>query len=394
MQLGQEVLSISRVVDALPPWMEEKAATKALFEHIASKQLTAFVRVPVQSIVVEQPRLFIQPVETFGDAAGGGVPIVTMMDRRAKAHGVDLIERPVAKPLVRFLELDAADLQTLATSGRVRRHWFKARALEARGDGWQIEPRTLRCILPAQHTEADDNHVAQKLRAAISYDPTLEHSFSVADVYLRSSDVVELKHVRFKPEDEDPHRLFEAAPAVFGVYSAARRYALELGAIPRTQARQDRERLEETRQKVISHLSSFGKPLALSSIQKQALKFIDPKFAWGSGAEHKSFAEAASAIADFHQKYAYENFVGDGLGLILYVAKRALALQFDAQQGKPGALAPSMSSLRAQLEALNFTGQAEIEAIAAIIRWRGPKAKRKTPTEKKLKMESRRAKKR
>jgi hypothetical protein len=112
------------------------------------------------------------------------------------------------------------------------------------------------------------------------------------------------------------------------------------------------------------------------------LKFIDPKFSWGSGAGHKSFAEAASAIEGFYEKYAYENFVKEGLGLILYIAKRVIAQRVEERQGKPSAIPLTKGSVHAQLRRHNFTGNAEIEAIAAVILWQGQKAKRKTQSEK------------
>jgi hypothetical protein len=371
---------LSQAVSALPVWMEEQHAAKSLFELAAQRGIPAFVRVPPKSIVIEEPLFPRNP--SVLELASMQAPMISMMDRQLKDQGIDVMLHPVANPAIRFLELEPQDLKTLAVSGQVRLHWFKAGALSVRANALSREPRTLRCIRPAKQTDTENNQPASRLWSAITHDKgSHEYSFAISDAYIQTVDAQAFKHVLFKPEIEDPHHLFDSAPAVFGVYSAARKYALELEAIPRSQAPRDKKRLEEVRQKVIKHLAGFGRPLESEATQTQVLKFIDPKFSWGSGAGHKSFAEAASTIQGFYDKYAYENFVGEGLGLIIYLAERVIAQRFEERQGKRGPIPLTEGSVHAQLRRLNFTGNAEIEAIAAVIRWEGPKAKRKTESE-------------
>jgi hypothetical protein len=362
--------------------MEEQHAARSLLELAALRGLPTFVRVPPKSIVIEEPLFPRNP--SVLELASMQAPVISMMDLQLKGQGIDVMLHPVANPTIRFLELEQQDLKNLAVSGQVRLHWFKAGALSVRANALSREPRTLRCIRPAKQTDTENNQPASRLWSAITHGKgSHEYSFAIGDVYIHTVDAQAFRNLLFKPEDEDPHHLFDSAPAVFGVYSAARKYALELEAIPRSQAPRDKKRLEDVRQKVIKHLKGFGKPLKSGATQKQVLKFIDPKFSWGSGAGHKSFAEAASTIKGFYDKYAYENFVEDGLGLVIYITRWAIRQRFEAQQGKPGAIPLTMGRLRAQLEGHSFTGNAEIEAIASVIRWQGRKAKRKTASEKK-----------
>lgn len=293
------------------------------------------------------------------------------------------MDLPVERPLIRFLELETADLQSLAISGEVSRHWFRGRAIELGESGVAIESAALRCIRPALTSDSEGNRLAKRPSSAIAFDAECEYSYGIDDVFIKSTDASALKHEIFKPE-VDPHHLFESAPAVFGLYSAAKKFSWELAELPRGRAPIDKARMNELKGRVFKHFDSFGKPYKSAGVKEQAFKFIDPKHPWGKGASRGgSFEEAASAIDHFYEKYAYENFVNDCLGLIIYIARWTIAERFELRSsGKDEAeLKPGV--VHRKLIKHNFSGMGEIEAIASIILWQGLKPPRRTPSEKK-----------
>ena len=302
-----------------------------------------------------------------------------------KNKGGDVMDHPVAKPHIRFLELEPADLESMESTGYAKRHWFRSSGGSigsAESQSMVLEPSALRCIRPALAADSESNQVAHRIRSAITFDTNFVYDFTVNDVYVRAVDAYALKHILFRPEDNDPHRFFDSAPAVYHLYSAARKYTGQLEKLPRGRSRIDQKRLRELKCEVLEYLEKFGGPF-VGSIQKkeQIFKFIDPKYPWGQGAPRKPFSEAISAIKDFKEKYAYESFVTDGFGLIIYVTRWAIAQRFKSQRA--GGAMLTEGNVQLQLMKHNFSGIGEIEAVTSIIFLQGQKAKRKTVSEKK-----------
>ena len=373
---------LTRMVDALPVWMEEGQAAKILLQHSAQRGVIAFVRTPPHTIVLEQALL--TPAPSAMSLARMEVPMMTGALQMLKSRGGDVMDHPVAKPQIRLLELEPADLESMKSTGYAKRHWFRSRGISsgsAESQSMVLEPKALRCIRPALTTDGESNQVARRIVSAITFDTDFVYDFTVKDVYVRSADAYALKHIVFRPEDSDPHRMFDSAPAVYQLYSAARKYTGKLEKLPRGRSRIDQERLLELKQEVFEYLERFGEPFVNNIQKEQIFRFIDPKHPWGRGAPRKPFSEAIATIRGFDEKYAYENFVTDGLGLIIYITRWAIAQRFKLQRaGSTRAL--TAGSVQNQLVKHNFSGSAEIETVASMILWQGKKPKRKTASEK------------
>src|SRR5688572_4067301 len=100
----EDKLSLTRMVDALPAWMEQSQAAKVLLEQAAQRALIAFVRVPSRSVVIEEKPLFPLRSPSFLAMARMEVPIISAAHRKEKNAGGDVIEHPVEKPLIGLLE--------------------------------------------------------------------------------------------------------------------------------------------------------------------------------------------------------------------------------------------------------------------------------------------------
>jgi hypothetical protein len=252
----------------------------------------------------------------------------------------------------------------LVDSGRAKPHWYTQRGISIDSIGLEpaiVEPPRLRCIRPVRD--------ANRLVSALEFNPDYCFEFEVLDTYLMSVDAEALHHVTFKPDNEDPHNLFHHTPAVFHLYSTAREFSGVLKGLSRGRSQVKRDRLEEVKKLVFERLGVFGKPFATKSSKEIAFRFLDPHWHWGQGAPRKgTFAEAASKIRQFEARFRWENFVAEGMGIILYVARWARVRRARLAGETPSRVL-SLSAIRGELEKRNFSGEDELAAVASIIHW-------------------------
>lgn len=175
--------------------------------------------------------------------------------------------------------------------------------------------------------------------------------------------------------DTDRFNLRTSAPAVFHLVNAARVF------YPALKVRSRRV----SRQTVVDYLAKFGKPFNAKSTLTQAFKFIDPNHRLGRGDPDRTPFDAATlSDAAFIANYRGDEFVGDGLALIVATAhwftERSLS---DSAEDVSESTQLKMALLVA-LKQHGFHGKDELDTLVKIINWKPKtKSKRKTPSVKK-----------
>lgn len=387
--MSQGKTALTPLLDALPAWMDERRGVSTILEFSAEQALTAYVRVPNEMVVVEESHLF--PVPTAADYRNGKVPAVSLSMRRKILRGQEVIERPVEMPYARFLELEPTDLVELLETGSIRRHWFRAGVLCAARNG-AIESlassRKPRCVRPAlaAYGVAEEGYLPPY--AALEFDKRYELAIVPRDIFLQASDAELLKHQQFRPDDKDPYRLFDSAPAAFHIYSAAKKYFPALQSLSRGRSRLDKERREAVMKEVLAYFDRCELFADDPKLRLCAYWVIDPHHIWTQGARIEQRKMSEVLAERLGEKHSRENFVTDALDLFIRIAKDSIIRRAERESLGEAKDLGARDFVKSRLTKDGFGGVKRVESLATIILWQGERRKATVTAKVKRKTES------
>jgi hypothetical protein len=280
------------------------------------------------------------------------------------------VQFPKGHQEIEYLALEPEDIAHIEQNGHVEVRWFIAglrlhHEVTKRSLGFYEETH-LSGHLYLRRSSITGRRVEQLIDQLVFTYPSVALRVEVDDIYVDESRLSAVD-APAKPsmEDEDPHRLFDRAPGVHTLYSAARHFHM-----PKSASNPKRD-------DILRWLRTHGaKKLYNSTVAKQAAKFANPRYRRGSGItkrDQKPFDAHLLTDVVFKAKYCQESFVKEPLAIILHATDWWISLIAQNAEQSSSLNAIKMLSLvaqlRDQLRKWGFSGVDERERLVDIIIW-------------------------